>query len=204
MLAAYESESKRIELVRAAKRLLHEQGYARTSLADVATAARVPLGNVYYYYRTKDALADAVIASHEASLREQFSSWEVEHDEPAERLRRLVRSPLGAADALVRFGCPHGSLCQELEKLGPNAPLAKAAARLLGVYIDWTESQLRAAGVPARRSRALAASTVAAIQGAMLVAHTMRSESLLGEQLRHVERWLDASIPPRARSKSAP
>src|SRR5579862_8927716 len=124
MVAAYESEGKRIELVLAAKRLLHEQGYARTSLADVATAAQVPLGNVYYYFRTKDALAEAVIASHEAALREQFSSWEAAHEDPRERLTRLVRSPLEAARGLVRFGCPHGSLCQELEKLGPNAPLA--------------------------------------------------------------------------------
>jgi TetR/AcrR family transcriptional repressor of nem operon len=200
MVAAYESEGKRVELVRAAKRLLHEQGYARTSLADVATAARVPLGNVYYYFRTKDLLAEAVISSHEAALREQFSSWEVAHDDPRERLTRLVRSPLEAAPGLVRFGCPHGSLCQELEKLGPNAPLAKAAARLLGVYIDWTEGQLRAAGVPARRSRALAASTVAAIQGAMLVAHTMRSEDMLAKQLRHVEGWLHASISGQPRS----
>jgi len=200
MVAAYESESKRIELVRAAKRLLHEQGYARTSFADVASAAQVPLGNVYYYFRTKDALAQAVIASHEASLREQFSSWEAAHEDPRERLRRLIRSPLEAAQGLVRFGCPHGSLCQELEKLGPNAPLAMAAARLLGVYIDWTEGQLRAAGVSARRSRALAASTVAAIQGAMLVAHTMRSEDMLAKQLRHVEGWLHSSIAGQPRS----
>jgi AcrR family transcriptional regulator len=200
MVAAYESESKRIELVRAAKRLLHEQGYARTSLADVASAAGVPLGNLYYYFRTKDALAEAVITSHEAALRDQFSSWEVAHRDPRQRLRRLVRSPLEAARGLVRFGCPHGSLCQELEKLGPDAPLAKAAARLLSVYIDWTDGQLREAGVPARRSRALASSAVAAIQGAMLVAHTMRSESLLEQQLRHVERWLDASISSLPRS----
>jgi AcrR family transcriptional regulator len=200
MVAAYESEGKRIELVRAAKRLLHEQGYARTSLADVASAAGVPLGNVYYYFRTKDALAQAVMTSHEAALRVQFSSWEAAHRDPRQRLRRLVRSPLEAARGLVRFGCPHGSLCQELEKLGPDAPLAKSAARLLAVYIDWTEGQLREAGVPARRSRALASSAVAAIQGAMLVAHTMHSETLLEQQLRHVEQWLDASILSGPRS----
>jgi TetR/AcrR family transcriptional repressor of nem operon len=202
MLAAYESEGKRTELVRAAKRLLHQQGYAGTSLADVASAAGVPLGNIYYYFRTKDALAEAVIASHEAALRDQFSAWEAAHRDPRQRLRRLIRSPLESAEGLVRFGCPHGSLCQELEKLGPNAPLAQAGARLLAVYIDWTGGQLRAAGVPARGARALAASTVAAIQGAILVAHTLHSEPLLAEQLRQVERWLDASISSHPRSPS--
>jgi TetR/AcrR family transcriptional repressor of nem operon len=186
-------------LVLAAKRLLHEQGFRRTSLADVASAAGVPLGNVYYYFRTKDALAEAVIAAHESALREQFSSWEASYPDARQRLRRLVRSPLDASEGLVRFGCPHGSLCQKLEKLGPDAPLAKAAARLLAVYIDWARAQLRAAGVPPHRARTLAASTVAAIQGAMLVAHTLRSESPLAEQLDHVERWLDSSISTHSR-----
>jgi TetR/AcrR family transcriptional repressor of nem operon len=188
-----------MELVLAAKRLLHEQGFRRTSLADVASAAGVPLGNVYYYFRTKDALAQAVIAAHESALREQFSSWEASYPDARQRLRRLVRSPLDASEGLVRFGCPHGSLCQELEKLGPDAPLAKAASRLLAVYIDWARAQLRAVGVPPHRARTLAASTVAAIQGAMLVAHTLRSESLLAEQLHHVERWLDTSISTHSR-----
>ncbi len=61
MPAAYASADKRAELVAAATGLLHEQGFHRTTLADVAERASVPLGNVYYYFRTKEALAEAVI-----------------------------------------------------------------------------------------------------------------------------------------------
>src|ERR1700722_20302633 len=197
MPGAYETIEKRAELVRAAAGLLHEQGYQRTTFANVATRADVPLGNVYYYFKTKEALTEAVIASHEALLGVLFASWADAHEEPRIRLRCLVRAPLDSADSVIQFGCPHGSLCQELEKLGPDAPLAKAGARLLAVHIDWAEEQFRAHGCTPRESRALAADLVAAVQGTMLVAHTMRSRDLLKHHLRRVERWLDEALLPR-------
>src|SRR5271170_8038749 len=165
MAAPYASEEKRADLLQAAQRLLHEQGYRATTLADVAEVAKVPLGNVYYYFKTKDALAEAVIAAHEAALKKRFASWVEAHSDPRLRLRCLVRAPLDAADSVIQFGCPHGSLCQELEKLGPDAPLAKAAERLLAVYIEWAEEQFRALGFGRREARALAADLVAAVQG---------------------------------------
>jgi len=192
----YASADKRAELVLAATHLLHEQGFHRTTLADVAGRADVPLGNVYYYFKTKEALAEAVIAAHELALRERFASWTSAHRDPRERLRCLVRAPLDASDQVIQFGCPHGSLCQELEKLGPDAPLAKAGTRLLAVYIDWADEQFRALGCRKRESRALAADLVASIQGTMLVAHTMRSTALLTQQLSRVERWLDDVLLP--------
>jgi TetR/AcrR family transcriptional repressor of nem operon len=190
MPSAYASSEKRTELVAAAARLLHRQGFQRTTLAHVASEASVPLGNVYYYFKTKDALAEAVIAAHEAALRELFATWTKKHDDPKKRLRCLVRAPLDAADGVVQFGCPHGSLCQELEKLGPDAPLAKAGARLLAVYVDWAQTQFRELGA-GREARALAIDLVASVQGTMLLAHTMRSRDLLTRHLRRVEHNLD-------------
>jgi TetR/AcrR family transcriptional repressor of nem operon len=203
MLTPYDASRKRDALVHAATLLLHEQGFQRTTLADVAGRAKVPLGNVFYYFKTKEALAEAVIDSHESALRERFASWTASHDDPRLRVRRLIRAPLDAADEVVQFGCPHGSLCQELEKLGPSAPLAKAGARLLATYIEWVTEQFRELGVGRRASRDLATDLVAVVQGTMLIAHTMRSKELLSTQLRRVEHWLDdalSSVQPRSRS----
>ena len=52
---------KRERLVASAGDLLHRQGVAATTLAQVAEAADVPAGNVYYYFKTKDDLVRAVI-----------------------------------------------------------------------------------------------------------------------------------------------
>lgn len=190
MATAYKSSERRSELVRAAMGLLHRQGLQHTTLADVASEAHVPLGNVYYYFKTKEALAEAVIAAHEAALRERLAALDAAHRDPKERLRALVRAPLDGVDDVLRFGCPHGSLCQELQKLDPKAPLAQAAARLFEVYLTWAEEQFRALG-NRRTSRERAVELIAALQGTMLLANTMRSPELLARQLRRVERLLD-------------
>jgi len=200
MPAAYASEEKRSLLVQAARQLLHEQGFGRTTLADVAERSGVPLGNVYYYFKTKEAIAEAVICAREAELRGLFAAWTSKHRDPRARLRCLVRAPLETADEVVSFGCPYGSLCHELEKLGPKSPLAASSSRLLGLYIEFAEQQLRAAGVRTREATGLATELIAALQGTALLAHTIRSRALLASQLRRVERWLESELPPTSLS----
>ena len=38
--------------------------FKATTLADIAQAADVPLGNVYYYFKSKDELIRAVVADY--------------------------------------------------------------------------------------------------------------------------------------------
>lgn len=55
---------KRERLAAGASKLLHHNGVAATSLAEIAQAADVPLGNVYHYFKSKDELIRAVVAEH--------------------------------------------------------------------------------------------------------------------------------------------
>ena len=52
---------KRTRLTETATKLAYGRGFRETSLADIAEAARVPVGNVYYYFKTKEELAEAVV-----------------------------------------------------------------------------------------------------------------------------------------------
>ena len=68
MTNSYESENmrtaqpdKRTRLIETATKLAYGRGFRETSLADIAEAARVPVGNVYYYFKTKEELAEAVV-----------------------------------------------------------------------------------------------------------------------------------------------
>jgi AcrR family transcriptional regulator len=54
---------KRERLVAGAREVLHAQGVERTTLADIAHDADVPVGNVYYHFKTKDALIEAAVES---------------------------------------------------------------------------------------------------------------------------------------------
>ena len=55
---------KRERLVAGAREVIHQLGVEKTTIADIAQAAEVPAGNVYYYYKTKDELVAAAIDSH--------------------------------------------------------------------------------------------------------------------------------------------
>jgi TetR/AcrR family transcriptional regulator, transcriptional repressor for nem operon len=50
-------------LVAGARHVINQRGVERTTVADIAHAADVPVGNVYYYFKTKDELVRATIES---------------------------------------------------------------------------------------------------------------------------------------------
>jgi AcrR family transcriptional regulator len=60
-------------LVAAARELVYRQGVEPTTLADIAQVADVRLGNVYYYFKTKDDIVAAVVQAQrlERSTRSQ-------------------------------------------------------------------------------------------------------------------------------------
>ena len=53
-------EATRAAIIKAAKRLFGEHGFATTTINDVAAAARIAKGAVYHYFETKEALFEAV------------------------------------------------------------------------------------------------------------------------------------------------
>ena len=79
---------KRERLVRAASELVHHQGVEKTTLAEIAEAADVPLGNVYYYFKTKDALLDAVVEAHVRGIEETIASLGASSDTQSAASRR--------------------------------------------------------------------------------------------------------------------
>ena len=81
---------KRERLVASAGDLMHRQGVPATTLAQVAEAADVPVGNVYYYFKTKDDLIRAVIDDRVAGVRGMLAALD-QRRSPATRLKALAR-----------------------------------------------------------------------------------------------------------------
>src|SRR5215469_4909339 len=106
---------KRERLTVAAREVLHRQGVEATTLADIAGEAEVPLGNVYYYFKTKDELVAAAIGSHEDLMSSAFSELS-RHPTPRARLHAYIRMLTDQRDLVANSGCPQGSLCSELDK----------------------------------------------------------------------------------------
>jgi TetR/AcrR family transcriptional repressor of nem operon len=178
---------KRERLVDSARTLIHEQGVHRTTLAEVAERAAVPLGNVYYYFKSKDELVRAVLEGYQEQADVLIEAFE-RHRSPQARLKALVRNWADMRDEVARYGCPMGTLCAELDKLDGGAD--RDAAAIMARIIDWAEDQFRQLG--RRDARDLAVALFAGIQGAALLANTFRDADILNRQGRHLERWIDS------------
>jgi AcrR family transcriptional regulator len=178
---------KRERLIAAALQLLHQQGVERTTLADIAKAADVPVGNVYYYFKTKDEVIGAVIDAHVQQVKTTLAAIEARHRSPKSRLKAFVREFTAQSELVAQFGCPLGSLCSELDKrvTVPGLP----AAELMRLPIEWAEDQFRSLGRPDARDCAV--DLLAAYEGSALLANTMRDPKILSGAARRLDRWFD-------------
>lgn len=179
---------KRVRLIEAAKVLIHQQGFNLTTLADIAQEADVPLGNVYYYFKTKEAIGIAVIEKRAAEWSERLASWS-EISDPLVRLMTLIKYGLESIEVTARFGCPIGGLCQELGKQGGS--LSDLAAKLLHDVLQWSEEQFRALGLE-EKAPGLALNLISSIQGMFLLTHTFKDPKLAQRQSEELRAWLES------------
>ena len=181
---------KRKRLIEAAKVLIHQQGFNLTTLADIAQEADVPLGNVYYYFKTKEAIGEAVIEKRAAEYAEMLARLD-EIAERSSRLRAFVDTNVEELELIARYGCPIGGLCQELGKQGGS--LADQAAKLLHDILQWSETQFRSLGF-AERAEEYALNLVSSIQGMHLLTHTFKDPKLAKRQTDTLLTWLEQTI----------
>lgn len=179
---------KRERLIAAARELVYRQGVARTTLADIAHAADVPVGNVYYYFKTKNDIIDAVVDAHRERLESSLAELERRHRSPKARLKALGGLLAEQRDDVAEYGCPYGTLSSELAKQRADRsdPLA---AVLLQVQLDWAEQQFR--GMGRRDARDLAVALVAALQGSTVLSNTLGQPDLMSHQAGHLRRWIE-------------
>jgi AcrR family transcriptional regulator len=179
--------NKRERLIEAAKLAFYHHGFATTTLADVAAQAGVPLGNVYYYFRTKDDLLAAVLNAHLQELQARFAQWD-QDPQPRHRLLSWLQSEREGQYELARYGCPYGSLGQEVGK--EETPAIALVAQLLQVHIEWAAEQFRLLGKVPTEAHDLAVDLVAALQGAFLLSCSLRSSALLDRRLDRLQTWI--------------
>ena len=180
-------QGKRERLVAGASEVIHRQGVEKTTIADIASAADVPVGNVYYYFKTKDELVEAAIDGHVRNVRSLLDSLE-RHRTPQARLKALVRALTSERELAAQYGCPLGSLCSELDKRTDG--LDRECAQLLALPVDWAERQFRLIG--RRDARDLAVALIASYQGIALLTNTFRDPELMTREARRLERWIDS------------
>jgi AcrR family transcriptional regulator len=181
----------RTRLLQAAEKVTYRQGFGSTALADIAKEAQVPLGNVYYYFKTKDEIGGAIVELRLSRFRRFLRELD-KADSPKERLCGFVQIKIKNREELARSGCPVGTLCSELCKHG--GAVARKSTALFGEALTWMEAQFRALGKGAD-SAGLAVHLLSATQGASVLAHTFNDPGLIEIEAARLKEWIRSLEP---------
>jgi AcrR family transcriptional regulator len=182
---------KRTKLRRAAVELAYRQGFRRTTIADLAVESDVPLGNIYYYFKTKDELGEAVLETRLGQFH-QLRDYAETLDSPTARIKLIIDATLDNRVAVAERGCPMGSLCAELLKDG--GALGRKSNALFSEPMDWLAKQFLAIGQP--DGAALALQLMASLQGVSLLAQSFRDPALIETEAARLHAWVETLSKP--------
>ncbi|SRR5579871_162348 len=181
------TKDKREKLIEAADQLFHRVGYERSSIANLAKEAGVPSGNVYYYFKTKEEMAEAVTELRNRQMRILLESFEAAKT-PIEKLGKFIDRFDELSESRARYGCPVGGLCQETNKFGGS--LAEVTSTPFKLMLEWCQKQFEVIGQSAKHARENAVHILAGIQGAILLSHTFGDSRYLKTEIVLLHSWL--------------
>ncbi|AFZ66934.1 TetR/AcrR family transcriptional regulator [Deinococcus peraridilitoris] len=180
------ARNKRNQIVTAALQLYRTRSVCDSTLKDVAQAAGIPLGNLYYYFKTRDELIYAVLDGCERELLELLASLP---SEPAPAwfaayFDWLLEDP----DEAARNGCPFGTLATELRAMG--SPAAVRAVQVVQVYLDAFRERVRTFQVPTEEADEI----FLTVQGAYVIARTLNDPALFEQGVRRLRERMEVRL----------
>jgi TetR/AcrR family transcriptional repressor of nem operon len=161
---------------------------------------RISRGNFYYHFKTKDEILDAVIGARLANTRTMLERREIEGKDPEDRIRRFIYILIANRADIKRYGCPVGTLCGELAKLGHAAQAE--ANQLFTLFRAWLRRQFTQLGREADAD-ALAMHLLARSQGVATLANAFHDEKFIRQEVKEMCDWLRScaeSAPRQPRS----
>ncbi|TYR31376.1 TetR/AcrR family transcriptional regulator [Mesorhizobium microcysteis] len=180
--------ANREAITAAAAGLFWREGYASTTLADVAIAANVPPGNLFYYFRTKADLARAVADVFVAETEAMLEATGADEGEPRRRLAALVARLSRSAPGRVAHGCLIALCVRDFRRDAPEA--SDRAAEAFAMLVGFMARELGRAGQRPSLALSRARAALAEWQGGIMLAHALKDASILSESFRRMERTL--------------
>lgn len=187
------SNPKRERLIEAAAELFHRRGISATSLADIAKHADIPIGNVYYYFKTKEELALAAVEKHREELREAYANLDESLGDPRERLIAAIQHFEAKREEYAQYGCPVGKMV--CDSASPKDAITQASRKMFEQFIGWAERQFAQLGHADDATR-YATSLLTAVEGAALMSKALCNPQVFADEMARVTAWLEA-LPNR-------
>ena len=170
-------------LLAAAAEVFAAKGFDAATMTEIAAQSESSIGSLYQFFRTKEAVAEAL-------LRTQVDALWLRLDSLAERAPTLVTPALGHALAtcLVEFRADHPSFATLVERPGPPSPLVAGVRRKVRERVE----AILVAHAPAADPATLRA-MAPVVQHVMKSAIQLRGD-LEGAELQAAAAELDAML----------
>lgn len=108
--------SKKQEIIRISREVIHSKGYQATSVSDIMAAANIGKGQFYHYFQSKHDLGLAVV-------EDLVKDWEGQliigilntSDDPVTKLNQMLKwAETSHAEMEIKYGCAMGNLAIEM------------------------------------------------------------------------------------------
>jgi len=175
--------------------LFRRHGYAGTGLKQIVAAADAPFGSIYHHFPGgKQQLCEEVILSAGRMYFDLVHAIFAAAPDPVSGTRNAF---LGAAAVLEATdyvdACPIETVA--LEVASSDDLLRRACAEVFEEWIVGAGAIFREAGVPEAEARVLAISLINALEGAFVLARTLRSPEPLEAAAATMTNAVTAALP---------
>ena len=154
-------------MVATAAAMIGSRGVRATSFSEVLTASEAPRGSIYHHFPAgkRQLVGEALrrttaqVLAHQRSCTAETPSGILEH------FVALFRQSLTSSDC--RAGCPVAGVV--LDSYAEEGTLREIVRGSFRSWVTLLSAQLVAVGVPRRRARALSITTLAAVEGGLIL-----------------------------------
>jgi AcrR family transcriptional regulator len=165
----------RDRIVQRSAELFRHQGFVSTGVKQIVAEASAPFGSLYHFFPGgKEQLGEEVLRWSGANYGQLIAAFFVAGADPVSATREFFSA---AAQTLRETdysdACPIATVA--LEVSSTSEPMRKACAEVFDSWIDAATERLVEAGLPRKRSRALAISMLSSLEGAFVLARALRS-----------------------------
>ena len=183
------TEQTRKQVVKAADQLFYQKGYNLASFSDIASASKIPRGNLNYYFKTKEEVLTAVIEYRVAEMQQMLFSWENKYKTPLARLQRYAQIVSNVQKEVVHYGCPMGTLNMELGKIQND--LQVVALKQFVFFEQWLKKQFQAMG-HSKNAAELTMRLMVRTQGVAAMAYIHHDKRLIQKEVKDISGWLES------------
>jgi AcrR family transcriptional regulator len=190
-------------IVERSAELFRRQGFTGTGVKQIVAEASAPFGSLYHFFPGgKEQLGEEVLRWSGAIYGQLIDAFFGPGTDPVSATRDFFAA---AATTLQETdyadACPIATVA--LEVSSTNEPMRQACADVFNSWVDAATQRLVESGLPRKRSRSLAVSMLALLEGAFVLARALRSTEPLdiaGAAATAMVRQAVAAQRPRRRA----